>query len=101
MECKLEWLKENSPKAWKKAAGWRGVAEYLVFRMTGEQGADPSLASRTLLFRIDRGECDEELCEIAGVPLELLPPVREAGTGSGGSWRPSRGRSSPGRASRS
>ena len=82
--CKLEWLKENSPEAWKKAAGWLGVAEYLVFRMTGERGTDPSLASRTMLFRIDRGEWDEELCELAGVPLEWLPPVREAGTGSGG-----------------
>src|SRR5918995_2340712 len=82
--CKLEWLKENSPEAWKKAVGWLGVTEYLVFRMTGERGTDPSLASRTLLFRIDRGEWDEELCELASVPLEMLPPVREAGTGSGG-----------------
>jgi xylulokinase len=81
--CKLEWLKENSPEAWKRATGWLGVAEYLVFRMTGEWGTDPSLASRTLLYRIDRGEWDEELCGLAGVPLELLPPVHEAGTGSG------------------
>ena len=81
--CKLEWLKENSPEAWKNAVGWLGMAEYLVFRMTGESNTDPSLASRTLLFRIDRGEWDEELCEFAGVPPELLPPVREAGTGSG------------------
>ena len=79
--CKLEWLKENSPEAWKKATGWLGVAEYLVFRMTGERATDPSLASRTMLFRIDRGEWDEELCELAGVPLEWLPPVREAGSG--------------------
>src|SRR3712207_287077 len=86
--CKLEWLKENSPEAWKKAAGWLGVAEYLVFRMTGARATDPSLASRTLLFRIDRGEWDEELCELAGVPPELLPPVREAGTVSGGLLAP-------------
>ena len=82
--CKLEWLKENSPEAWQSAADWLGMAEYLVFRMTGERSTDPSLASRTLLFRIDRGEWDEELCELAGVPPELLPPVRESGTGSGG-----------------
>ena len=82
--CKLEWHKENSPEAWKEATGWLGVAEYLAFRMTGQRGTDPSLASRTLLFRIDRGEWDEELCELAAVPPELLPPVREAGTGVGG-----------------
>lgn len=81
--CKLEWLKDNAPEAWKNAAGWLGMAEYLVFRMTGERDTDPSLASRTLLYRIDPGEWDEELCELAGVPPELLPPVREAGRGAG------------------
>ena len=78
--CKLEWLKDNSSDAWKRAAGWLGVAEYLVFRMTGERATDPSLASRTMLYRPDPGEWDEELCELAGVPPGLLPPVREAGT---------------------
>lgn len=82
--CKLEWLKENSPEAWKQAAGWLGIAEYLVFRMTGERVTDPSLASRTMLFRIDRDQWDQELCELAGVPIELLPPVHGAGTCSGG-----------------
>ena len=79
--CKLEWLKENSPGAWKRATGWLGVAEYLVFRMTGERGTEPSLASRTLLYRFDRGTWDEELCGLAGVPPELLSPGRESGTG--------------------
>ena len=82
--CKLEWLKENSLEAWKQTTGWLGIAEYVVFRMTGEKGTDPSLASRTMLFRIDRGQWDEELCELAGVPLELLPPVHGAGVCSGG-----------------
>ncbi|MDQ4128834.1 MAG: FGGY family carbohydrate kinase [Actinomycetota bacterium] len=82
--CKLEWHKENSPEAWRQAAAWLGLAEYLVFRMTGERGTDPSLASRTMLFRVDCGQWDPELCDLAGVPPDLLPPVREAGTCSGG-----------------
>jgi xylulokinase len=81
--CKLEWHRENTPEAWSKAASWLGMAEYLVFRMTGEKSTVPSLAGRTMLFDIGGGEWDEKLCGLAGVPLDLLPPVHEAGTGPG------------------
>jgi xylulokinase len=81
--CKLEWYKENTPAAWSKADNWLGMAEYLVFRMTGAKSTDPSLASRTMLFGIERGEWDEKLCGLAGVPLDLLPSVFEAGAGPG------------------
>jgi xylulokinase len=59
------------------------MAEYLVFRMTGEKSTDPSLAGRTMLFGIEAGEWDEELCGLAGVPPDLLPPVYTAGAGPG------------------
>jgi xylulokinase len=81
--CKLEWHRENTPEAWSKADNWLGMAEYLVFRMTGEKSTDPSLASRTMLFGIERGEWDEKLCALAGVPLDLLPPIYDAGAGPG------------------
>jgi sugar (pentulose or hexulose) kinase len=81
--CKLEWHRENTPEAWSKAGAWLGMAEYLVFRMTGEKSTDPSLASRTMLFNIGRGEWDEKLCALADVPPDMLPPVYEAGAGPG------------------
>ncbi len=81
--CKLEWHRENTPEIWSKAGAWLGMAEYLVFRMTGEKSTDPSLASRTMLFGIRRGEWDEKLCALARVPPELLPSVYEAGAGPG------------------
>ena len=81
--CKLEWHRENTPGAWSEAVGWLGMAEYLVFRMTGEKSTDPSLATRTMLFGIENGEWDEELCKLAGIPSDLLPSVHEAGAGPG------------------
>jgi xylulokinase len=82
--CKLEWLKENVPDLFARAAGWLGMSEYLVFRMTGERATEPSLAGRTMLYDLQSGRWDEELCSLAGVPTRLLPPVREAGTVLGG-----------------
>ena len=81
--CKLEWHRENTPEAWSEAVGWLGISEYLVFRMTGEKSTDPSLASRTMLFNVGDGEWDGKLCDLAEVPPELLPPVYEAGAGTG------------------
>ncbi len=82
--CKLEWLRENSSHLFARAAGWLGMSEYLVFRMTGERTTDPSLAGRTMLYDVGAGRWDEELCDLAGVPLGLLPPVHESGTVLGG-----------------
>lgn len=82
--CKLEWLKENAPDLFGRAAGWLGMSEYLVFKMTGERATEPSLAGRTMLYDIRGGGWDEELCDLAGVPTGLLPPVHEAGTVLGG-----------------
>lgn len=81
--CKLEWLRENEPDAWSRAAGWLGMAEYLVFRLTGSRVTDPSLAGRTMLYHLTSGEWDRELCGLAGVPMDLLPSVYPSGTGTG------------------
>ncbi len=78
--CKLEWLKENEPDIFARATGWLGMSEYLVYRMTGHRGTDPSLASRTMLCRIEDREWDEELCRLAGVPEGFLPPIYPSGT---------------------
>ena len=78
--CKLEWTRENAPDLYARAAGWLGMSEYLVYRMTGTRATEPSLASRTLLFDLRRGDWDEDLCHLAGVPIGLLPPVYPAGT---------------------
>ena len=79
----MEWTRENVPDVWARAVHWLGIAEYAVFRMTGERGTDPSLAVRTMLYHLADGEWDEELCALASIPARLLPPVCLSGTGPG------------------
>ena len=81
--CKMEWTQQNAPDVWEQAVHWLGMAEYAVFRMTGGRGTDPSLAGRTMLYRLADGEWDEELCELAGIPLGMLPAVYPSGAGPG------------------
>jgi glycerol kinase len=51
---------------------------WLVWQLTGGavHATEPTNASRTMLFDIDRLKWDAELCDLFGVPPELLPEVR-------------------------
>jgi len=78
---KIAWLLDNIPGA--RARAERGelafgtVDTWLVWKLTGNRThvTDPSNASRTMLFDIARGDWDEELMRLLGVPRALLPDV--------------------------
>lgn len=77
---KIMWLLDNvkglRKKAEKGEVCFGTVDSWLIFNLTGEHLTDPSNASRTLLFNIKKGEWDEELLDIMGVPSSILPEVR-------------------------
>lgn len=54
------------------------VDSWLVWKFTGGHvhATDPSNAGRTLLYDIRDGRWSERLCELFGVPMEILPEVR-------------------------
>lgn len=54
------------------------VDSWLVWRLTGGRvhATDPTNASRTLLYDIDRLDWSDDLCRIFGVPRAILPDVR-------------------------
>ena len=54
------------------------IDSWLIWNLTGNHITDPSNASRTLLFNIQKGVWDSELLEILGIPLEILPEVRSS-----------------------
>ncbi|HEY4869446.1 MAG TPA: glycerol kinase GlpK [Candidatus Dormibacteraeota bacterium] len=81
---KLEWLLQQRPELRSRAE--RGelcagtVDTWLVARMTSGRHlvTDASNASRTLLFDLNRGDFDAELCDVFGIPPALLPEVHDS-----------------------
>ncbi|HEX6134917.1 MAG TPA: glycerol kinase GlpK [Longimicrobiales bacterium] len=79
---KLEWLLRNVTGLRERAE--RGelaagtIDSWLVFRLTGGAAhvTEPTNASRTLLYNIDRLGWDDELLDLFDVPRALLPDVR-------------------------
>ena len=78
---KIEWLLRERPELRARAEHGRLCATtvdgFLVARMTASQrfATDASNASRTLLFNLDAGGFDDDLCALFGVPRALLPEV--------------------------
>jgi glycerol kinase len=78
---KLAWLLENvggaREAAQSGALAFGTVDSYLVARLTGGTAhvTDPTNASRTMLFDIERLDWDDEILERLRIPRALLPGV--------------------------
>lgn len=78
---KVAWILENVPGA--RAQAERGelafgtVDSWLIWHLTSGQKhvTDVTNASRTQLYNIVKGEWDEELLKIFGIPASMLPEV--------------------------
>ena len=78
---KVQWLLDHVPGARELAEkgklAFGTVDSWLIWKLTGGRihATDPSNASRTLLYNIERGEWDDTLLNALNVPRELLPHV--------------------------
>jgi glycerol kinase len=80
---KLAWLLDNVDGARARAARGELLAgtidAWLIWKLTGGRvhATDATNASRTLLFDIRRQTWSGEMAELLGVPLSILPEVRD------------------------
>ena len=81
---KLGWLLDHVEGARAKAQAGDLLAgtidTWLIWRLTSGQShvTDATNASRTMLYDIHKGAWDADLCELFGVPLDMLPEVRDS-----------------------
>ena len=78
---KLEWMLRDEALAQRARAGEvlaGTIDSWLIWCLTGGavHATDPTNASRTLLYDIDRMCWSEDLCALFGVPMAMLPEVR-------------------------
>ncbi|MER7500018.1 glycerol kinase GlpK [Nonomuraea pusilla] len=78
---KLTWVARHDPGGWEGVTSGRVVCgtvdSYLIARLTGgaRHVTDPSNASRTLLYGLESGGWEPELCALFGVPEGALPEI--------------------------
>ena len=81
---KIKWILDNVPEARTLAMDGKllfGTVEtWLIWNLTNKQVhiTDYSNAARTMLFDIESLCWDEKLCSELGIPMSILPEVRES-----------------------
>lgn len=80
---KLKWILENVEGAKQKANVGKllfGTIDcYLIWKMTGGKthATDATNAARTMLYNIQTGQWDKDLCALLDIPMNLLPEVKD------------------------
>lgn len=81
---KIKWILDNVPGARERAEKGKlmfgTVDTWLIWRLTrGEvHVTDVSNASRTMLFNINTLEWDQELLDLFGIPMSMMPEVKSS-----------------------
>ena len=79
--AKMAWLLKNDDDVKKAREDGRlrmgTVDSFLCDQLGAGFATEPATASRTQLQRIDKPGWDERLCEIFGIPMEVLPEIRD------------------------
>ena len=81
---KIAWLLDHVPGARERAEKgelcFGTIDSWLLFRLTGGEvhATDRSNASRTMLYNLQTGDWDPELCEWLRVPPQVLPELKSS-----------------------
>jgi xylulokinase len=79
----LRWLAQHEPENVAAARWALQPKDWVRLRMTGEAVTDPTDASGTLLFDLERDAWADDLIAALGLPRDKLPPVRGSARPSG------------------
>ncbi|WP_135449273.1 glycerol kinase GlpK [Tabrizicola caldifontis] len=80
---KVKWLLDNvedaRPRAERGELAFGTVDSWLIWNLTGGKvhATDATNASRTMLYNIAEGRWDADICRLLGVPMALLPEVKD------------------------
>ncbi len=71
------WIRDEQPRTWAEAAKFGHCNTFLVRRMTGRWGIDPSTVSITGLYHTARDDLtwNADVLRLAGIPEDRLPPL--------------------------
>lgn len=76
---KIQWIKENKSKVFRKTWKFLCWEDYFNFRLTGKCVTDYTIATRTMMFDIHKKKWSEKILDLAGIDEDLLPEVKPSG----------------------
>lgn len=70
---KLMWLRDSEPSIYARTHAVLQSKDYIVARLTGEQVTDPSDASATNAYDLQKKTWSDDMLSAAGIPRRLFP----------------------------
>lgn len=74
---KLQWIRDNDPEAWHRAAVVVMPKDYVNLRLTGEIAMDRTEAACSFLMDPRTGRWSPKMCDRLGLDIGKLTPIRE------------------------
>ena len=71
----LIWLNENEPETFQKIKYIFFEKDYVRYFLTGVFCTDYIEAEGSMLFDLNKMQWDKRLCDLAGISIDMLPPV--------------------------
>jgi xylulokinase len=78
--CKLLWIKDNMPEAFRSAYKCLSMQDFILYKLTDVFATDYSLASRMMCFDIKKLSWSQDILTLAGIPAWLMPDAHPGGT---------------------
>ena len=75
---KILWVKENEPENFAKAKKICLPKDYLAYKLTGVFSSDYSDAAGMLLLDVQHKCWSQEMCDICGITMDMLPKLYES-----------------------
>ena len=77
---KLKWIQSRQPDLYARTYKFLHWSAFVAFMLGADPAVDFSLANRTLLFDIHKGDWSDELLALSGLDREKLPGAVPSGT---------------------
>uniref|UniRef100_A0A7C3MJN4 Sugar kinase n=1 Tax=Dictyoglomus thermophilum TaxID=14 RepID=A0A7C3MJN4_DICTH len=78
--AKILWLQKKEKDIWMKAYKWINAVDFINFYLSKKLVTDYSLASRMLLFDINKKTWSEEILGLCNISPEKLPDIKPTGS---------------------
>ena len=75
---KILWVKENEPENFARAKKICLPKDYLAYKLTGVFSSEYSDAAGMLLLDVQNKRWSQEMCEICGITVDMLPTLFES-----------------------
>lgn len=76
---RLLWIKKHRRELFDRTAYFLFFGSFIERKLGAKPCAENTLASRSMAYDVRKGTWSREICEAAGIDMEKLPPIVQAG----------------------